>query len=101
MDGSATFVSASPVPNNAVCNISVTLYFESGAPRSVSSTRKPDPSNPGKVTWTLDLDPSPAGAKWDVRCTAPDPSQPGGVWVGHGTAALGEFPTPTPASSSR
>ena len=96
MEGSSTHVDAGPVPSNATCTISATLFFEQGAPRSVSSTRKPDSS--GKVSWTLDMDPAPVGAKWDVQCTAPDSSQPGGVWEGHGTAALGQFPTSTPAT---
>ena len=98
VQGSSNFVSARPVPNNATCKISGTLYFEQGAPRSMSSTRKPDPSNPGQVTWSLNLDPSPVGAKWDVKCTAPDASQPGGVWVGQGSA---DFTPSSPATSSR
>lgn len=101
LDGEPTSVhNVTPVPRAAVCTISAMLYFEDGTRRAVSGTREPDPSNPHEVVWNLDLNPEPVGTKWDMRCTAPDASQPGGRWVGHGSAALGVFPTPTPAGPS-
>jgi hypothetical protein len=36
----------------------------------------------------LTIDDNPENTKWDVSCTAPDPSEPGGVWQGHGEKCL-------------
>lgn len=105
MAGSPTFVRASPVPAAANCTITAKVYLAQGAPQSLASNRGPDPKNPGQVTWDISgrIDPSTvSGTKWDVQCSAPDAAQPGGVWVGHGVAALGVFPAGSPpASSSR
>lgn len=99
--GETTFIrNVTPVPRRALCKISATLYFQDGNSRTISSTRTPGPSNPHEVSWSLDVNPEPVGTRWDMRCTVPDPSQPGGVWIGHGSAALGDFPTPTPAGPS-
>jgi hypothetical protein len=66
------------LPPRAKCSVTGTAYYDNG-----SRSRRVGPGG-----LDLTIDDNPENTKWEVSCTASDPSEPGGVWQGQGEKCL-------------